>query len=96
MVKQILMSPWMIGGAVTAALWLAARFTDPEKAYEIGKSRGRWISQKMRATQLGAKAWERIEDFSERLIMAYFKGFIDGLDEDDNIPEAAVEPQKPL
>lgn len=91
MIKQILVSPWMIGGAITAVLWLAARFTSPEKAYEAGKTRGRWLSTKMRATKLGAKAWEKIEDFLQRLFMSYVKGWMDGLDQDDTEEEKTDE-----
>ncbi len=91
MFKEILTSPWMIGAAVTAALWLVARFTDPEKAYEAGKARGKWLSAKMRATKLGAKAWEKVEDFIQRLFMAYVKGWMDGLDSDDTTEETKDE-----
>ena len=102
MLEKLLMNPWVIFGAVTAALCLAAKFADPEKAYQVGKSRGRLITSAMRKTRLGAKAWEKIEDFAQRLILAYIKGFMDGLDEDDGdrpdqplAPDQAVAPRPP-
>lgn len=92
MLAKIISNPWMIGGAVTAALWLAAKFADPEKAYQVGKSRGRMITSAMRKTRLGWKAWEKIEDFAQRLILSYIKGFMEGLDEDDGQEDPPIKP----
>lgn len=89
--EKLLGNPWIIGGAITAILWLAAKFVDADKAYETGKKRGRWISSTMRRTKLGAKCWEKIEDFLQRVGMAYVQGLVEGLDADDKEEEKKDE-----
>jgi hypothetical protein len=83
MVSEILFHPAVLAGTVGVGLLIVARFVDEEKAYETGKRHGILVTGKMRASKLGAKAWEKIEAFGQKVGGAYFHGIMDGLDTDD-------------
>lgn len=91
MVKEILLHPAVLTGSIGVGLMIVARFVDEEKAYEAGKRHGTFLTGKMRGSKLGAKAWEKIEAFGQKIGGAYFHGVMDGLDTDDQEGNSEAE-----
>ena len=91
MLKEIILHPAVLTGSIGVGLMIVARFVDEGKAYETGKRHGVFLTGKMRSSKLGAKAWEKIEAFLQKVGGAYFHGVMDGLDTDDQEGDGAPE-----
>lgn len=92
MIEKIVTSPWFVAAGVSVGLAILAKFVDEDKAYEVGKKRGRQITEMMGKSTLGKKAWEKIEGFLQKIGGAYFHGIMDGLDTDDDPPPSPQQP----
>lgn len=75
---------WMtlIGGVVGLVVpWMWLRLIPNDKVYEVFKTWGN-LSSRFMTSKLG-KGWNKIEDSMQSTLQAMYRGFTDGLNEDD-------------